>query len=360
MGNVAHVGCHVSREFNIISERYRDATRIDRGEEFTFIGRNMSNTQALKPIYLYDHLPGILAGFPAFLFLIIALLSLLGPYQQAVPTNSEAKPIIIKQIQKEQAESETSQDDKKQEALEGPFYNVEEKGFEFLNPHMMFWIGLAIMVVWYVAFRFNLPKSKFWMMFGLLGTFVGIPVVLEVTGFIKPFTHIANLLGHLAPEANAGAWFALSLVFFIIWLANFIWSRTHLRIRMDETGLTVNRMGGKGERFELIGLKTENEPLDYLELFMCGVGSLSLKTRMNKSIFTMKRVVGLYRIPWCPFLGNKLARIEEMLSYQGKSVSADRQDAVEASDAEGADEHDHDDFTGEELGGAESEREEMG
>ena len=88
MGNAAHVGCHVSREFNIITERYRDATRINKGEEFKFIGRNMSNTQALKPIYLYDHLPGILAGFPAFLFLMIALLSLLGPYQQAVPTNS--------------------------------------------------------------------------------------------------------------------------------------------------------------------------------------------------------------------------------------------------------------------------------
>ena len=327
----------------------------------------MSNTQALKPIYLYDHLPGILAGFPAFLFLIIALLSLLGPYQEAVPTSSDSETKVIRLINEEQKEKDSAStgetsEDKKEEAkeLEGPFYNVQDRGFKILNPHMLFWIGLAIMVVWYVAFRFNLPKSKFWMLFGLMGTFVGIPVVLEVTGVIKPFTNVAQWLGYLAPEANSGAWFALSLVFFIIWLANFIWSRTHLRIRMDESGLTVNRMGGKGERFELIGLKTENEPLDYLELFMCGVGSLSLKTRMNKSIFTMKRVVGLYRIPWCPILGNKLARIEQMLSRQGSSASVDKQDAVEAADAEAADDHDHDDFTGEEMGGAESERGEMG
>ena len=320
----------------------------------------MSNTQALKPIYLYDHLPGILAGFPAFLFLVIALLSLIGPYQEAVPVNADAEPIVITQVE-EASVGETSEDGaKKQKTPEGPFYNIEDRGFRMFNPHMLFWVGLAIMVVWYIAFRFNLPKSKFWMMFGLMGTFVGIPVVLEITGRIKPFTRIAELLGRLAPEANSGAWFAMSLVFFIIWLANFIWSRTHLRIRMDETGLTVNRLGGKGERFELIGLKTENEPLDYLELFMCGVGSLSLKTRMNKSIFTMKRVVGLYRIPWCPILGNKLARIDAMLGYQGKSVSAERQDAVEAMDAEGVDDHDHDDFTGEEMGGGESERGEMG
>ena len=205
---------------------------------------------------------------------------------------------------------------------------------------MMFWIGLSIMLVWYVAFRFNLPKSKFLLTFGLLGTFVGIPVVLEIVGIFKPFTLIGGLLGKLAPEANAGAWFALSLVFFFIWLGNFIYSRTHLRVRIDESGLTVNRLGGKGERFELIGLKTENEPLDYLELFLAGIGSLSLKTRMNKPIFSMKRVVGLYRTPWFPFFKSKLARIEEMLSYQGKVVSVEaqeRMDAAEIADAASVD-----------------------
>jgi len=119
-----------------------------------------------------------------------------------------------------------------------------------------------------------------------------------------------------------------------------------MKVVIDESGLTVNRLGGKGERFELIGLKTENEPLDYLELFLAGVGSLSLKTRMNKPIFEMKRVIGLYRTPWFPFFKGKLARIEEMLSYQGKVVSVDRDeklDAAEMADGDG-DGHDHDDI----------------
>jgi len=117
-----------------------------------------------------------------------------------------------------------------------------------------------------------------------------------------------------------------------------------MRVKIDESGLTVNRLGGKGERFELIGLKTENEPLDYLELFLAGVGSLSLKTRMNKPIFSMKRVIGLYRTPWFPFFKGKLARIEEMLSYQGKVVSVDRSDKIDAAEmADGDDGHDPDD-----------------
>ncbi len=105
-----------------------------------------------------------------------------------------------------------------------------------------------------------------------------------------------------------------------------------MRVRIDESGLTINQIGGKGERFELIGLKTENEPLDYLELFLAGVGSLSLKTRMNKPIFVMKRVIGLYRIPLFPFFPGKLKRIEEMLSYQGKVFSVDAQDRVDAAE----------------------------
>ena len=240
----------------------------------------------LKPIMLYDHLPGILAAYPAVLFAVLALLSLPKQWEMSWAPNT----------------------------------------------HMLFWIGLSVMIVWYIAFRFNMPKSKFWLMFGLLGTFIGIPVVLELTGKIRPFTWTAEVLGHLAPEVNAGAFFALAIVFFVIWLGNFIWSRTHLRIRIDESGLTINRIGGKGERFELIGLKTENEPLDYLELFIAGVGSLSLKTRMNKPIFEMKRVVGLYRTPLFPFFRGKLARIEEMLSYQGKVVSIDKQDALDAAE----------------------------
>lgn len=329
----------------------------------------MSNgPKVLKPIVLYDHLPGILAGYPAVLFCIIALLSLFSSHQEAQLIGEKAKTRVKSVMAEEAQESEasgTDDDAKEADAKEADvaedekFYTVKNVGF--INPHMLFWVGMGVMIVWYVAFRFNLPKSKFWMMFGLMGTFVGIPVVLEVTGYIQPFTWIANGLGYLAPEVNAGAWFALSLVFFIIWAGNFIWSRTHLKVRIDESGLTVNRLGGKGERFELIGLKTENEPLDYLELFLAGVGSLSLKTRMNKPIFTMKRVVGLYRVPFLPFMGGKLAQIEEMLSYQGKVVSVDKQEAAEMADAEadGMDDpdgsgNDHDDVTSDEYSDGET------
>ena len=252
----------------------------------------------LKPIRLYDHLPGILAAYPAVLFLFFSLLTLPNEYQK-----------------------------------EG-----ERWWPSALNEHMLFWVGVSVMIVWYIAFRFNMPKSKFWLLFGLLGTFIGIPVVLELTTSITPFTTIGEWLGHLKPEINSTAWLVFSFIFGMIWLGNFIWSRTHMRVKIDESGLTINRIGGKGERFDLIGLKTENEPLDYLELFIGGFGSISLKTRMNKPIFSMKRVSGLYRIPIFPFFKGKLIRIEEMLTYQGKVLAVDpreRMDIAEALDAEG-------------------------
>ena len=174
-------------------------------------------------------------------------------------------------------------------------------------------------------------------MSALLGCFIGIPVILEMTGIFGIFSYLGAALGGLEPTVNTGAWVAMSLVFFIIWLGNYIYSLTHLKVRLDESGLTINRMGGKGERFELIGLKTENEPLDYLELFLAGVGSLTLKTRMGKPIFTMKRVLGLYPTLWFPFTKGKLARIEEMLSYQGKVISVDRGEVAEMGDADDAD-----------------------
>lgn len=262
--------------------------------------------QSFKPILLYDHLPGILAGYPAILFAILALLSLPKEFEMSWAPNS----------------------------------------------HMLFWIGISVMLVWYVAFRFNMPKKKFLLMFGLIGTFVGIPVVLELTTEnFQPFEWTGEMLGMLAPEVNAGGFFVLSLVFFVIWAANIVWSRTHLRVRIDESGLTVNRLGGKGERFELIGLKTENEPLDYLELFLAGVGSLSLKTRMNKPIFTLKRVIGLYRIPLFPFFKGKLKRIEEMLSYQGKVVSVDVQERAELAEQMDTEADDDDPETEEQVAG---------
>ena len=270
----------------------------------------------MKPITLYDHLPGILAGYPAALFAVLALLSL---PQEYVGKNSGSE------IRSAESSTESSTGTAKAADTE----RVATSPWWVPNPHMLFWIGMSIMIVWYVAFQFNMPKSKFWLMFGLLGTFIGIPVVLEISGFIKPFSTFAHWLDYLAPQANAGAYFVLSLAFFVIWLGNFVWSRTHMKVVIDESGLTVNRLGGKGQRFDLIGLKTENEPLDYLELFLAGVGSLALKSRMNKPIFEMTRVVGLYRTPLFPFIKGKLSRIEEMLSRQGHGVSIG---ALEAAD----------------------------
>ena len=283
-----------------------------------------SKPSQLKPIMLYDHLPGILAIYPAVLFALLAILSLF--------RRSTVKGEALEKLKA--AATEAGLPDA---AL--AMANTEP----YFNSHMLFWIGLSVMLVWYVAFRFNMPKSKFLLMFGLLGTFIGIPVVLEITGIIQPFSIASAALGSLEPTMNTGAWVVMSLVFMGIFIGNFVYSRTHMCVKIDESGLTLNRLGGKGERFELIGLKTENEPLDYLELFLAGVGSLSLKTRMNKPIFTMKRVMGLYRIPWFPFFKGKLSLIEEMLSYQGKVVSVDRQDKMDAADMADADGHDHDD-----------------
>jgi hypothetical protein len=301
----------------------------------------MSKPTALKPIMLYDHLPGILAGYPAVLFAILALLSCFTKSIHDKPTMEKLQATATTLSEKAANSADA--------ALQLDAVNaLMEQRVPFINSHMLFWIGLSIMLIWYVAFRFNMPKSKFLLMFGLLGTFIGIPVVLELQGAIRPFSWLGGLLGMAEPSVNTGAWAVMGLVFFLIWAGNMIYSRTHMCVRIDESGLVVNRLGGKGERFELIGLKTENEPLDYLELFLAGVGSLSLKTRMNKPIFTMKRVVGLYRTPWFPFFKGKLSRIEEMLSYQGKVVSVDREEKLDAAEMADADDghsdgHDHDD-----------------
>lgn len=294
------------------------------------------STPALKPIVLYDHLPGILAAYPAVLFALLALFSLPQEWDFAKQPVADSEVVQTSDADQESADDVADDDEAAGSTTESSVTDFEYKWW-VPSPHMLFWIGLSIMIIWYLAFRFNMPKNKFLLMFGLFGTFIGIPVVLEITGFIEPFTKMAAMLGYFAPEVNAGAFFVLSLVFFIIWLGNIIYSRTHMKVVIDESGLTINRLGGKGERFELIGLKTENEPLDYLELFLAGVGSLSLKTRMNKEIFKMDRVIGLYRVPFFPFFRGKLSRIEEILSYQGKVVSVEKQEAndvAEQMDAE--------------------------
>ena len=115
----------------------------------------------LKPIVLYDHLPGILAGYPAVLFLILALLSLV-PGKSIVgsidtPTFDTIKTHIEGQIK-------AAGDTNVIKAYEESLFLVSAKT-PFFDPHMLFWIGLTVMLVWYIAFRFNLPKGKFFLMF---------------------------------------------------------------------------------------------------------------------------------------------------------------------------------------------------
>lgn len=294
-----------------------------------------------KPIVLYDHLPGILAIFPAVLFSILAVLSI--PWQPVVPAEQASKLLA--------ASGEFPAH------VKGAVENFVQTREPIVDSHLLFWIGLTVMILWYIAYRFNLPKSKFLLVFGLTGTFIGIPLVLEFADIIHPFRWSGTVLEKLEPTVNTGAWVAVALVFWIMFIINLVYSWTHMKVRIDETGLTLYRLGGKGERFELIGLKTENEPLDYLELFLCGVGSLTLKTRMDKPIFTMKRVVGLYRIPWFPFMRGKLARIQDLLNHQSgvpMSVS-NRQDLVDMASQEETLRGDHDDFgdLGDAAGGRE-------
>lgn len=243
-----------------------------------------------KPINLHDHKPGILAGFPALVFLILTLFAL--PYQL-------------------------------------------EWSWSPVSLHLLFWVGVVTGVFWYVALRFNLTQRRFFLVFGLAGTFFGIPAALEIANVIHPFGWLGRQLGALKPEVNAGAWLIGTLLFGLVWLVNFVWSRTHLRVRIDESGLSISRLGARAERYDLIGLKAETQPIDYAETFLAGIGSLAIKTRTGKEIFRLQRVVHLYRIPWFPFLRGKHTRILEMLSYSGKvtTVPADQEALLATEEA---------------------------
>jgi len=252
----------------------------------------------LKPVRLYDHLPEILVGPLALYYAFLAFLQLA--------------------------------------------HDLEWNWAPF-DESTIFWLAAAGTVSWQITYRWNLSKKNFVLVVALLGFFFGIPAVLEVVGLFHqdslgswhPFSTIARWLGAFAPQASAGAYGFIALCGGGVWLASYIWSRVHLSATLDESGLTIVRVDGKRERYELIGLKTEADPFDYGERAALGVGSLTLRTRTGKMIFSMKRVVGLYRIPLFFWIPPKINRIEEALSYQGKitiSSPADRADRIDALD----------------------------
>jgi hypothetical protein len=174
----------------------------------------------------------------------------------------------------------------------------------------------------------------------LFGFLFGIPAVLEIVGLFHkdalgawhPFASIGRWLGAFAPTASAGAYAFVALCGGGVWLAAFIWSRLNMSATLDEAGLTIVRVDGKRERYELIGLKTEADPFDYSERAALGIGSLTLKTRTGKMIFSMKRVIWLYRIPLLFWISPKIDRIEDVLSYQGKMTVVDTSNRAEIAE----------------------------
>ena len=142
----------------------------------------MASTVAttMKPIYLYDHLPGILAAYPAALFSLLAFLSIPGTfvdsYQDRIDAVQSGAAVVKTDETADDAEKAKDADAEGDESTEVTveklsFETMEEKKAFWkwfsLNNHMLFWIGLSVMLVWYVSFRFNLPKKRFVLVFGL-------------------------------------------------------------------------------------------------------------------------------------------------------------------------------------------------
>jgi hypothetical protein len=243
-----------------------------------------------RPVRLYDHIPEILVGPLALYYSLLALLQLAHDLEWA---------------------------------------------WAPVDKHTIFWVAAAGTIAWVVSYRWNLSKKNFVLVVALFGFLFGIPAVLEIMGAWRPFATIGGWLQAFAPTASAGAYGFVALCGWGVWLAAFIWSRLNMSATLDESGLTIVRVDGRRERYELIGLKTEADPFDYSERASLGIGSLTLKTRTGKMIFSMKRVIWLYRIPLLFWIPPKIDRIEDVLSYQGKMTvvdSSDRAEMVEAMD----------------------------
>jgi len=237
----------------------------------------MKKQKKQKPIYLYDHTPEVLAAMPALVLLFLAL--------NALPEQLGAN-------------------------------------WKFVLPAASaFWFAAWAVIFWFIAMRWNLPKRRFFLVFGLVGTFIGIPIALELVGKISFFRWLFDLVGLASPWANAGAYLMFGLGFAILFMIDFVWSRTHLKVLMTGSDITIYRTGGKTESFELLGLKHETEPLDYAEVLIGGFGSISIALRSGRTLFSMNRVFRLYRLPWFPFVPGKREKIEQLL--RGAQVRID-------------------------------------
>lgn len=260
------------------------------------MAKGHSASRGPRPIKLYDHIPEILVVELAVVFTVLAV------FQLAIDLQWRWTP---------------------------------------LSADTVFWLASTFSLFWAVSYRWNLSKKNFLIATGLAGTFIGIPAALEIVGkfapealgWFAPFTTIGRWLGAFAPRASAGAYAFVALVCWMVTALAFIWSRVHMRAKLDESGLSIKRADGKRVRYDLIGLKTEEDPFDYSERAALGIGSLTLRTRAGKHIFSMKRVIGLYRIPWLFWVSPKLNRIDEILSYQGKTTIVDASDRLDMAES---------------------------
>lgn len=212
-----------------------------------------------------------------------------------------------------------------------------------VSPPVVFWIAVVAWIFFYVLYRFNLSRKNFLIVFGLVGTFIGIPAALELVGYGHFFEWLGDFLGSLMPAANSGAYMFLCLVCMIPWVANFIWSRTNTRAKLDASGLTVYYADGSSTTFDLIGLVTDESNFDYGEWLLSGNGRLKFKLKNGTVLFQMDRVIGLYWTPLLFWRKGLSTNISYALSFQGKVASVDVTNEIRQQNDDMTDHGDFDD-----------------
>ncbi|MCB0329076.1 MAG: hypothetical protein KDD70_05420 [Bdellovibrionales bacterium] len=236
--------------------------------------------------------------------------------------------------------------------------------WRLLSPESLFWGLLGVLIYWILALVENFELKKFLFVLAGIGTLVGIPLAIDLTLGGDVVKWIFDKLGVTAPHMNAAGYLVLAIFFFfpqLVW--NYIWSRMQTYAELTSSELRIKRFGQKQETYELIGLKTIHEPIDYLEAVPFGAGAFAIAQRSGKVLFEMRRIVGLYRsiiVFWKP---GKMAQIEALIA--GTNINAttrtkaeivsEMDAAADGDDPDDGDEGgvDHDDTTmfGDERGG---------
>ena len=256
--------------------------------------------ESSKTIVLYDHLPGILAAYPAVIFAILALL--------ALPQNFVSRTVPARVVES-LADSSPSVSESGDRVISASEYAAAELPPWVPNPHMLFWISLSVMIVWYIAYRFDVPKGRFVLLAVLFFAFVAVPVVFEMTRFFRPSPWLRRGSRDLHRRSMQAVFLSCHWYSWRSGIINYLWSRTHARVVVDAEELVVNQLRGKPQKFELAQLHLKSEPQDYLEYFLAGIGSLSFHDdKEAPPVVELRRVIGLYRIPVFPFFPRKIER----------------------------------------------------